>query len=92
MHYLFLYMSQRAISLRLGFLPYIKIPVLYILPANLTIRRTVMTKIMALTATCHHGTPTLNFTIIVIGDVKGKKEQNVASVLSGDSIMKMFTT
>jgi isopentenyl phosphate kinase len=28
---------------------------------------------------------------MVMGDVKGKKEQNVARVLSGDSIINMFT-
>ena len=63
------------ISFQLGFLPYIKIPVLYILPANQVVKiKPAINRLMD-KPNCHHGTvagtPNGIRAIITIGELKG---------------------
>ena len=66
-----------------GFLPYIRIPVLYIFPASHVIKMNVSISITSDTATCQYGTPNGILIIMEIGDVNGIMESHIPKLLSG---------
>ena len=67
--------AHLIISFQLGFLPYIKIPVLYILPANQVVKIKPAINKDIDKPSCHHGTvagtPNGILAIITIGELKG---------------------
>ena len=67
-------------SFQVGFLPYIKIPTLYIFEANQTTPKNVPNNNEMDRINCHIGTPKGIRISITIGDVSGTIENTVATV------------
>src|SRR5690606_24868152 len=79
----YLYVTHFIISLMLGFLPYIKIPTLYILAANIEITIKVPYNSISEIIISQKGIPNGILTIITIGAVKGIRDVQNASGPSG---------
>ena len=67
------------------FEPVVKIPTLYILPANHNAKTTKTIKRKIDKINCQSGTPKGSLAIIRIGEVKGNKLKNKDALLSGFS-------
>ena len=85
------YLSHFHISFHEVFLPYIRIPVRYILAAIHTKARKVTTIRAIETASCQAGTPKGILAIITIGEVSGIIEHQKERELSGFCIVPMAT-
>lgn len=75
--------SHFPISLKLAFLPYIRIPILYILPDNHTKKKTDKIKRAAERIICQAGGLNASLAGMTIGENKGKMEAQTAKLLLG---------